>query len=152
MNWLGDAVNKVGEGAHEFTDAVERGAGEIVEFGADKVGDHLDALGADGAADAVRSGGDKLAGALGAHVDERQLGETQEPKELIHGDVEKINESASHLKDFSAAFDRVADGMRKLGSHRGWGGKAPTPSGRSSTCIPSSGCTRPMPAATPRRR
>ncbi|MFJ9470423.1 putative T7SS-secreted protein [Streptomyces caniferus] len=124
MNWLGDLANKVGEGANEFTDAVERGAGEAVEFGADKVGDALDTVGADGAADAVRSGGDKLAGALGAHVDERQLGETENPKELIHGNVEKINESASHLKDFSAAFDRVADGMRKLGSHRGWGGKA----------------------------
>ncbi|GAA2341676.1 hypothetical protein Scani_66710 [Streptomyces caniferus] len=124
MNWLGDVANKVGEGASQFTDAVERGAGEAVEFGADKVGDALDTVGADGAADTVRSGGDKLAGALGAHVDERQLGETQDPKELIHGDVEKINESASHLKDFSAAFDRVADGMRKLGSHKGWGGKA----------------------------
>ncbi|MFF8790330.1 putative T7SS-secreted protein [Streptomyces sp. NPDC015125] len=124
MNWLGDFTNKVGEGASEFTDAVERGAGEVVEFGADKAGDALDMVGADGAADAVRSGGDKLAGALGAHVDERQLGETEDPKELIHGDVEKINESASHLKDFSAAFDRVADSMRKLGSHRGWGGKA----------------------------
>ncbi|MEU9122473.1 putative T7SS-secreted protein [Streptomyces sp. NPDC048506] len=124
MSWLGDFANKVGEGASEFTDAVERGAGEVVEFGADKAGDVLDAVGADGAADAVRSGGDKLAGALGAHVDERQLGETEDPKQLIHGDVEKINESASHLKDFSAAFDRVADGMRKIGSHGGWGGKA----------------------------
>ncbi|MFB6436912.1 putative T7SS-secreted protein [Streptomyces sp. NPDC056411] len=124
MNWLGDFTNKVGEGASAFTDAVERGAGEVVEFGADKTADALDAVGADDAADAVRSGGDKLAGALGAHVDERQLGESEDPKELVHGDVKKINESASHLKDFSAAFDRVAEGMRKLGSHQGWGGKA----------------------------
>ncbi|MEK2476211.1 putative T7SS-secreted protein [Streptomyces noursei] len=124
MNWLGDGVNKVAEGVGEFTDAVERGAGEAVEFGADKLGDGLEAIGADGAAAKVRSGGDELAGALGAHVDERQLGETEDPKQIVHGDVEKLNETVSHLKDFAAAFNRVADGMRKLGSGRGWSGQA----------------------------
>ncbi|MFJ9612479.1 putative T7SS-secreted protein [Streptomyces noursei] len=124
MNWLGDGVNKVAEGVGEFTDAVERGAGEVVEFSADKLGDGLEAIGADGAAAKVRSGGDELAGALGAHVDERQLGETEDPKQLVHGDVEKLNETVSHLKDFAAAFNRVADGMRKLGSGRGWSGQA----------------------------
>ncbi|GGX10636.1 putative T7SS-secreted protein [Streptomyces noursei] len=124
MNWLGDGVNKVAEGVGELTDAVERGAGEVVEFGADKLGDGLEAIGADGAAAKVRSGGDELAGALGAHVDERQLGETEDPKQLVHGDVEKLNETVSHLKDFAAAFNRVADGMRKLGSGRGWSGQA----------------------------
>ncbi|WP_189302316.1 putative T7SS-secreted protein [Streptomyces albospinus] len=121
---FGDAVNAIGDGASKLTGAIERGAGEVVEFGADKLGDGLEAVGADGAADAVRSAGDKAAGALGAHVDERQLGETDDPKELIHGDVEKLNETASHLKDFAAAFNRVADGMRKLGSGQHWSGKA----------------------------
>ncbi|WP_460113735.1 putative T7SS-secreted protein [Streptomyces platensis] len=121
---FGDAVDAVGEGAGKFTDAVERGAGELIEEGSDLTGDALESVGLDDAAHAVRSGGAELAGALGAHVDERQLGETEDPKELIHGDVEKINETASHLKDFSAAFDRVADGMRKLGSGHHWSGKA----------------------------
>ncbi|WP_328742290.1 DUF6531 domain-containing protein [Streptomyces caniferus] len=124
MNWLGDTFNAVGEGASKFTGAVERGAGELVEHGSDLAGDALETVGLDDAGHAVRSGGAELAGALGAHVDERQLGETEDPKELIHGDVEKINETASHLKDFSAAFDRVADGMRKLGSGQHWSGKA----------------------------
>ncbi|MGP8300666.1 putative T7SS-secreted protein [Streptomyces inhibens] len=124
MNWLGDGLNAIGEGASKFTDAVERGAGELVEHGSDLAGDALETVGLDDAGHAVRSAGADLAGALGAHVDERQLGETEDPKELIHGDAEKINESASHLKDFSAAFDRVADGMRKLGSGHHWSGKA----------------------------
>lgn len=124
MNWLGDTFNAVGEGASKFTGAVERGAGELVEHGSDLAGDALETVGLDDAGHAVRSGGAELAGALGAHVDERQLGETEDPKELIHGDAEKINETASHLKDFSAAFDRVADGMRKLGSGQHWSGKA----------------------------
>ncbi|MGW1792074.1 putative T7SS-secreted protein [Streptomyces tubercidicus] len=124
MSWVGDAVNAVGEGASKFTGAVERGAGELVEHGADLTGDALEAAGLDDAGHAVRSAGADVAGALGAHVDERQLGETEDPKELIHGDVEKINETASHLKDFSTAFDRVADGMRKIGSGQHWSGMA----------------------------
>ncbi|WP_275463683.1 putative T7SS-secreted protein [Streptomyces noursei] len=121
---FGDGLNKIADGVGELTDAVESGAGQVVEFGADKLGDGLEMVGADGAADKVRSGGDKLAGALGAHVDERQLGETEDPKQLIHGDVEKLDETVSHLKDFAAAFNRVADGMRKLGSGQHWSGQA----------------------------
>lgn len=94
----------------------------MIEHGADLTGDALEAAGLDDAGHAVRSAGADVAGALGAHVDERQLGETEDPKELIHGDVEKINETASHLKDFSSAFDRVADGMRKIGSGQHWSG------------------------------
>ncbi|MFF2805726.1 putative T7SS-secreted protein [Streptomyces sp. NPDC058000] len=124
MSWFGDGLNKVSEGMGEFTDAVERGAGKVVEYGADKLGDGLEAVGADGAADSVRSGGDKLAGALGTHVGERQLDETEDPKQLIHGDAEKLDETVSHLKDFAAAFNRVADGMRKLGSGQHWSGQA----------------------------
>ncbi|MFE0187227.1 putative T7SS-secreted protein [Streptomyces sp. NPDC058989] len=124
MNWLGDGLNAIGDGASKFTDAVERGAGELVEHGSDLAGDALETVGLDDAGHAVRSAGADVAGALGAHVDERQLGESEDPKELIHGDVAKINETASHLKDFSAAFDRVAEGMRKIGSHQHWSGQA----------------------------
>ncbi|MFD8546678.1 putative T7SS-secreted protein [Streptomyces sp. NPDC059649] len=124
MSIFGDAIDAVGEGASKVTGAIERGAGELVEEGSELTGDALETVGLDDAAHAVRSGGAKLAGALGAHVDERQLGETDDPKELIHGDPGKIAETASHLKDFSAAFDRVANGMRKLGSGQHWSGKA----------------------------
>ncbi|RXS83813.1 type IV secretion protein Rhs, partial [Streptomyces sp. TM32] len=124
MSWLGDGLNALGDGADKFTSAVERGAGELVENGSDLAGDALETVGLDDAAHAVRSTGADIAGALGAHVDERQLGESEDPKELIHGNVEKLHETASHLKDFSAAFDRVADGMRKLGSGHHWSGKA----------------------------
>ncbi|UZJ29451.1 putative T7SS-secreted protein [Streptomyces endophytica] len=124
MSIFGDAIDAVGEGASKITGAIERGAGEVVEKGAELTGDALETVGLDDAAHAVRSGGAKVAGALGAHVDERQLGETEDPKELIHGDPGKIAETASHLKDFSAAFDRVANGMRKLGSGQHWSGKA----------------------------
>ncbi|MEU9445778.1 putative T7SS-secreted protein, partial [Streptomyces sp. NPDC048304] len=60
--------------------------------------------------------GDNVASKLGAHVDEQQLGETDDPKELIHGDAAKLRERAGHLKNFAAAFGAVAGGMQKLDS------------------------------------
>ncbi|MGW9080087.1 putative T7SS-secreted protein [Streptomyces kronopolitis] len=118
-----DGINSVADKARNAIDDVKESAGEAVDYATDKTADVLGYVGADGAAKAVRSAGDDIADALGAQVDERQLGETDDPKELIHGDVAKINESAGHLKDFYAAFERVGQGIRKLDAGS-WKGKA----------------------------
>ena len=118
-----DGINSAADKAGNAVDDVKEAAGEAVDYAADKTADTLDYVGADGAAKAVRSAGDDVADALGAQVDERQLGESDDPKELIHGDVAKINESAAHLKDFYAAFERVGQGIRKLDAGS-WKGKA----------------------------
>ncbi|MEU8782073.1 putative T7SS-secreted protein [Streptomyces sp. NPDC048637] len=120
---LGDLINSAAEKAGNAVDGVKEAAGEAVDSATDVTADALDYLGADGAAKAVRSAGDDVADALGAQVDEQQLGESDDPKELIHGDVAKINESAAHLKDFYAAFERVGQGIRKLDAGS-WKGKA----------------------------
>ncbi|MFE7898602.1 putative T7SS-secreted protein [Streptomyces sp. NPDC057424] len=69
-------------------------------------------------------GGAEVASDLGATPGEQQLGQTQEANELIHGNPEKIRSSAKHLRDFSAAFDKVGSGMKKVDSSawRGEGG------------------------------
>ncbi|MFD5737225.1 putative T7SS-secreted protein [Streptomyces sioyaensis] len=118
-----DGINSTADKVGNAVDDVKETAGEAVDYATDKTADTLDYVGADGAAKAVRSAGDDVADALGAQVDERQLGETDDPKELIHGDVAKINESAAHLKDFYAAFERVGQGIRKLDAGS-WKGKA----------------------------
>ncbi|MEX2973132.1 putative T7SS-secreted protein [Streptomyces sp. C184] len=118
-----DGINSTADKVGNAVDDVKEAAGEAVEYAADKTADTLDYVGADGAAKAVRSAGADVADALGAQVDERQLGESDDPKELIHGDVAKINESAGHLKDFYAAFERVGQGIRKLDAGS-WKGKA----------------------------
>lgn len=127
---LGDILGDVKDGIDSAADTVggavddvKEAAGEAVDYATDKTADVLGYVGADGAAKAVRSAGDDIADALGAQVDERQLGESDDPKELIHGDVAKINESAGHLKDFYAAFERVGQGIRKLDAGS-WKGKA----------------------------
>ncbi|MFD9813277.1 putative T7SS-secreted protein [Streptomyces sp. NPDC059080] len=127
---IGDALDALKHGidsaadtAGKTFDGVKEAAGETVEYATDKTADALHAVGADGAAHAVRSAGDDVADVLGAQVAERQLGETDDPKELIHGDPAKINETVSHLKDFFAAFERVGQGLRKLDAGA-WKGKA----------------------------
>ncbi|UNO41078.1 putative T7SS-secreted protein [Streptomyces sp. MST-110588] len=118
-----DGIDSVAEKAGEVIDDVKETAGEAVEFATDKAADALEKAGAEGVADQVRTAGDDIADTLGAKVGERQLGETDDPKQLIHGDPAKINESASHLKDFFTALDGVGQGLRKLDTG-GWKGKA----------------------------
>ncbi|MFJ9818285.1 putative T7SS-secreted protein [Streptomyces sp. NPDC101151] len=97
-------------------DHVKRTTGHVIDEGAHGVGDALDWAGAHGAADKVDDWGDSTASKLGAHVDEQQLDETEDPKELIHGDPAKLRATAGHLQNFAKSFGAVASGMQKLDS------------------------------------
>ncbi|MFG2118081.1 putative T7SS-secreted protein [Streptomyces sp. NPDC048710] len=97
-------------------DHVKRATGHVIDEGAHGVGDALDWAGAHGAADKVDDWGDSTASKLGAHVDEQQLDETEDPKELIHGNPAKLRETAGHLQHFAQAFGAVATGMQNLDS------------------------------------
>ncbi|MFD5506007.1 putative T7SS-secreted protein, partial [Streptomyces sp. NPDC127061] len=83
----------------------------------------LDKVGADGWADAVEDWGDETASSLGAEVGEKQLGQSEEADELIHGRPEKIAATVENLRDFQRAFDLVGGGMKKLDSGH-WKGEA----------------------------
>ncbi|MFJ9863701.1 putative T7SS-secreted protein [Streptomyces sp. NPDC101165] len=97
-------------------DDVKRATGHVIDEGAHGVGDALDWAGAHGAADKVDDWGDSTASKLGAHVDEQQLDESSDPKELIHGNPAKLRETAVHLRNFAQSFSAVATGMQQLDS------------------------------------
>ncbi|WP_329127475.1 putative T7SS-secreted protein [Streptomyces sp. NBC_01465] len=120
---FGDLVNKVGDGIEGAVDGAKKAVGEAAEWTSDKAADGLDHIGLDGAAEKVRDAGESVANRLGAQVDERNLGESDEPKELLHGSPGKIEATAKHLRDFFAAFENVGQGMRGLDSGS-WQGKA----------------------------
>ncbi|MDX3639369.1 putative T7SS-secreted protein [Streptomyces sp. MB09-02B] len=123
VDGIRDGLNaglKVGE---HLVDEGSKKLGEGVDYATDKVGDGLDYVGLHGAADAVEDFGDELAADLGAMPGEQQLGESEEADELIHGNPAKIRESAKHLKDFQAAFDKVGTGMKKVDSST-WKGES----------------------------
>ncbi|WP_079403538.1 putative T7SS-secreted protein [Streptomyces sp. 3211] len=97
--------------------------GEGIDKTTDAVGWGLEKVGAEDWADAVEDWGDETASSLGAEVGEQQLGQTEEPNELIHGNPGKIRESVTNLRDFQRAFDLVGAGMKKLDSAN-WKGEA----------------------------
>nr|WP_308295030.1 DUF6531 domain-containing protein [Streptomyces sp. NK08204] len=115
--------NSVVDGLKSGYDHVKRTTGHYIDKGAHGVGDALDYVGAHGAADKVDDWGDDTASKLGAHVNEQQLDETEDEKELIHGNPSKLRENAGHLRNFANAFSAVASGMAKLDS-ADWKGEA----------------------------
>ncbi len=124
-NGLGRLKDGVNHGLNALEDGVDAGKkmlGEGVDWGTDRLGDGLEYVGLEDAADAVEDWGDGVASDLGATPGEQQLGQTEEADELIHGNPEKIRASAKHLRDFSAAFDKVGSGMKKVDSST-WRGK-----------------------------
>ncbi|MFE7367210.1 putative T7SS-secreted protein [Streptomyces anulatus] len=128
-NLGGDVKDGLNDGIGALEDGLDEGkrlAGKGIDWGTNKVGEGLDHVGLHGAADAVQDWGDEVASDLGATPGEQQLGQTEDANELVHGNSGRISESAKHLKDFQAAFDKVGQGMRSLDSAhwRGEGGDA----------------------------
>lgn len=104
-------------------DGGKRAVGETVNTGAHLVGDGLDLVGLDSAAHAVDKWGDGVADSLGALVGELNLGQTDDPRELVHGNVGAIGEAAKHLHKFRTAFDETGSGLTRLDADH-WKGQA----------------------------
>ncbi|MER6393168.1 putative T7SS-secreted protein [Streptomyces sp. NPDC001523] len=103
--------------AGDLNDWFEAGGkviGEGLEWAGDKAADGLDKVGWHDGANAVRGGANAVANRLGAEVGEVELGQTDDPKKLIHGSASKLRATASHLSDFQAAFDLTGEGLKGL--------------------------------------
>ncbi|NEA76604.1 putative T7SS-secreted protein [Streptomyces sp. SID13588] len=126
FSWLEDKVDQAGDGLEHLVDSGKKAAGEGADWAAHRVGDGLDYVGLHDAADAVEDFGDDLADDLGASVAEQQLGRSEEPKELIHGDPKAIQETAGHLRKFGSSFGDVHRGLTRLdpGNWQGEGADA----------------------------
>ncbi|MBT2364919.1 type IV secretion protein Rhs [Streptomyces sp. ISL-10] len=124
MDWRG-LGDKLVDGADRAIDKGKEVVGEGVDYVTDKAGEGLRHYGHDAVAEAVEDWGDETASSLGAEVGEKQLGQSEEANELIHGKPEKIAATVKNLRDFQTAFDLVGGGMKKLDSHH-WKGEAAT--------------------------
>ncbi|MFJ4631060.1 putative T7SS-secreted protein [Streptomyces sp. NPDC088847] len=120
---IGDLVNSGLSTVGDVVDSGKKLVGEGVDKGTDLIGEGLDHVGAHRYAVAVENAGDQIASKLGATPGEKQLGDTDLPSDLVHGDPKAIRATAKHLTDFFTAFDKVGDGMRKLDSSS-WQGEA----------------------------
>lgn len=120
---FGDVVNGLGDGLESAADGLNKGVGEAVNWGTDKTAGLLSDVGADGAAERIRDIGESVNNRLGGTVAERALGETEDPKELIHGSAGALHSRAGHLRKFAGAFENVGQGMRSLDPGE-WRGQA----------------------------
>jgi len=120
---LGSFLDKLGDDGEHLLHSGEKAAGSFVDADAHAVGGALDMVGLHGAAKKVDGWGDTAADHLGATVAEQQLGQSDDPKDLIHGDCSAIEERAEKLETFAAAFAETGDGLTRLDSAH-WQGKA----------------------------
>ncbi|MER7517086.1 putative T7SS-secreted protein [Streptomyces sp. NPDC126499] len=114
------------KGADAVGDGVDWGKrklGEGVDAATNVVGGGLERVGAEGWADKVEDWGDGAASRLGAEVSEAQLGQTDDPDELIHGRPGDITAAVTNFRDFQSAFSSVGKGLKGLDSDR-WKGEA----------------------------
>ncbi|MGW0899892.1 putative T7SS-secreted protein [Streptomyces goshikiensis] len=119
----GDLANKGLGKLEDVWDTATKVVGKGVDTAAHGLGGALDYVGAHDWADAVEDWGDDIASDLGVSVREQELGQSEQANEVVHGKPSAIRESAKHMTDFRAAFDRVGQGMKALDS-RHWRGAA----------------------------
>jgi YD repeat-containing protein len=123
VGWFDHELNKLGGDAERLTSGAQHLAGHVLDDGAHGVGDALSAVGLGGAARTVDRAGDDVANDLGDQIPEKQLGQTTDPAELIHGDQGALTKAAGKLKAFSAAFGATADGLSGIDTEH-WTGQA----------------------------
>ncbi|WP_152617567.1 putative T7SS-secreted protein [Phaeacidiphilus oryzae] len=111
---LGDLINSVGDGLEHAAQGVEHGAGSLVDGAAHLAGDGLNAVGLHSAAQSVDEFGDHVADRLGASVAEAELGESDDPKDLLHGDAGAIGRTAQALRRFHEGFENAFQALSRL--------------------------------------
>lgn len=83
-----------------------------------------DFVGAHDTAKATRSLGDQGAAEMGVQVGEKQLGETEFPNELVHGDPDEIEKAEQVLTKYAHAYERIGEGLRGIDAHDWQGASA----------------------------
>ncbi|GAB4584366.1 putative T7SS-secreted protein [Nocardia sp. IFM 10818] len=96
-------------------------AGELADDALDAAGSAAQKLGMDSLAEGLDDLGDQIVSAAGGELEERQLGETKDPKELIRGEPTAITEAATTLRDMATQISSTGDALRTIDA-AGWEG------------------------------
>ncbi|MFD5615135.1 putative T7SS-secreted protein [Kitasatospora sp. NPDC127060] len=115
MGFLDDALALVDSGTKVAAKGMQKGA--------HLAGSALDDAGLRSAGRTVSGWGDDAADDAGLRVAERQLGQSDDPAELLHGDAKKLSEAADHLQKLHDAFETAGQGMARLDTDH-WSGQA----------------------------
>ena len=80
-------------------------------------------VGGTGLANDIDGFDSQVASFIGGAQPELQLGQTDDPTQLIHGDPQQVGDAATRLKAFSTAFDQVSTGLAGVNTEH-WQGIA----------------------------
>ncbi|WP_396912649.1 putative T7SS-secreted protein [Mycolicibacterium sp.] len=109
-NWWDEFV----ETAEDAFDAGERMLGETVDSVTDAAGELLDKIGLDDLGDVVEDFGDTVADHLGATPGELELGESEDPTDLVHGDPSALRGAGAKVTEFGANFELAGTGLNGI--------------------------------------
>ncbi|MEU7765082.1 putative T7SS-secreted protein [Nocardia sp. NPDC049190] len=116
-------INSVGNAVEGVVESGVEAAGQAADAGLDALAAGALTVGADGVAESLDDLGDRIAAATGGHVDERELGETHDPKELIRGEPAAIHDAAEALRTMGTNIDSTGDALRTIDTAN-WTGSA----------------------------
>lgn len=123
---LGALVDALGDAGGKVLRSARRTAGALIDDNARMAAGALDAAGLHRVAEWAEDTGDAIADRLGAHVDEQELGRSDDPVELVHGDAGRLRAAAGRLRRLHTAFDTGRRGLSRLDADdwQGAGGDA----------------------------
>ncbi|GAB2650029.1 putative T7SS-secreted protein [Prescottella soli] len=116
-------LDKVGDWVEDAAEGVVEKAGQVADAGLDRLAGVARDLGADGVADVLTDLGDQVASITGGAVDELELGQTTDPRELIRGDAGAVNEAVTTLTELGTNIGSTGTALRTVDA-AGWTGEA----------------------------
>ena len=130
MSWLSDtwddakgAIDDFGDAAENAIESTVENVGQAADSGLDAAAGLAQRVGADGIADTLTDLGDDIASATGGPVDELDLGQTEEPEQLIRGEPSAIAEATTTLTDLATSIGSTGDALRTVDA-ADWTGSA----------------------------
>ncbi|MDT0450530.1 putative T7SS-secreted protein [Streptomyces hesseae] len=109
-----NAFDSLGEWGEKKLDQAEKIAGKAIHKGTEVAAEGLDKVGLHGAARKVDHAGEAIASSLGAEVGEHQLGQSENPKDLVHGEPKRIEATAKHLRSLHSSFNATHFALQQV--------------------------------------
>jgi RHS repeat-associated protein len=120
VSWFSNAWHSATHEVGQLAGDGKRLLGQAADQGAHLAGRALTDVGLGQLGNTVDGWGDAAAGALDPEL---QLGQTDDPTQLIHGDPGAIRSAATQLHGFSGAFGQTASGLTGIDTSH-WTGEA----------------------------
>ncbi|WP_067692270.1 putative T7SS-secreted protein [Nocardia jejuensis] len=98
---------------HSWDEGVEK-VGELTDKALDAASAVADKVGADGVGEWLDDLGDQIVSATGGEVVERELGQSEDPKELIRGEPSEIDSVVQTLREMATAISSTGDALRTI--------------------------------------